>query len=60
MSCYGCEKRHVGCHVDCEDYIQETKQIKEKKEKIKTEKIKEGEIIAVEKTRTAKRNKWKL
>lgn len=50
----------MGCHVDCEDYIQETKQRKEKKEKIKTEKIKEGEIIAVEKIRTAKRNKWKL
>ena len=60
MSCYGCGKRHVGYHVDCEDYIQETKQKKEKKEKIKTEKIKEGEKIADEKIRTAKRNKWKL
>ncbi len=25
-SCYGCEKRKVGCHATCEDYLEEYNQ----------------------------------
>lgn len=22
MSCRGCEKRHIGCHAECEEYME--------------------------------------
>lgn len=21
-TCYGCDRRHVGCHIDCQDYAE--------------------------------------
>lgn len=37
--CKGCEKRQVGCHVTCEDYIEFTKKNEEEKKKIEIEKV---------------------
>ena len=34
MACKDCEKRHIGCHANCEEYIEEKKQRKERNEKI--------------------------
>lgn len=28
MSCHNCEKRHVGCHAECEDYQEYAKKRK--------------------------------
>lgn len=41
MSCYGCQKRHMNCHADCEDYSQEREKEREKKERIKEAKRRE-------------------
>lgn len=41
MSCKGCTKRHIGCHSHCEDYAEQRRVIKERKEKIHAEKDKE-------------------
>ena len=35
MSCKGCEKRHAGCHADCEDYISEKQKREEKLKQIR-------------------------
>ena len=35
--CYKCEKRTVGCHVTCEDYINEQNERKEYYEKLRKE-----------------------
>ena len=31
--CYGCDKRHVGCHSTCEEYLKEHKRHMAEKEK---------------------------
>lgn len=37
-SCANCRARHVGCHITCEDFIQESQQAADLKEKIRMEK----------------------
>lgn len=32
MSCKGCDKRHIGCHAECEDYKALRREIEAKKE----------------------------
>lgn len=36
--CYQCEKRKLGCHSECIDYLQSQKMYQEKKEAIKKQK----------------------
>ena len=36
--CYGCEDRKVGCHSECERYINEKKIYDEKRELVQAEK----------------------
>lgn len=31
--CYGCGKRHILCHADCNDYIEFAKKLSENNEK---------------------------
>ncbi|WP_407399617.1 hypothetical protein [Treponema sp.] len=40
--CQYCEapKRHVGCHVDCPEYLAEKQRMEELKQKIKIERLK--------------------
>lgn len=38
--CKDCDRREVGCHIDCEDYISWCKE-REEKRKVKTEYLKE-------------------
>lgn len=45
MSCYGCEKRHIGCHATCEDYLKERAERDALNEKIRAEKEKEKAAI---------------
>lgn len=41
MSCLGCEKRHINCHADCEDYKKWKAELDEKSAQIKKEKAKQ-------------------
>lgn len=59
MSCKGCEKRYIGCHSECEDYIQETKELKERNEKIKAERLKYCTALGQEYKRIARARKRK-
>ena len=34
MSCKGCERRHVGCHGTCEDYLQEQEERKRRNDQL--------------------------
>ena len=36
--CYNCEKRHIGCHVTCDKYIEYKKRINHTNGMIKREK----------------------
>lgn len=42
--CKGCEKRVVGCHAGCPDYISFTEKIKMVKEKERNDKLYSGYI----------------
>lgn len=46
MSCYGCEKRHIGCHATCEDYLKYRAERDALNEQIKAEKIKDRNAIS--------------
>lgn len=59
MSCKDCQKRHIGCHSECEDYIQECKERAEKNEKIKAERLKYCTALGQEFKRIAKAKKRK-
>ena len=48
MTCKGCEKRHVGCHSTCKEYISECNKRKEIREKISKQKKMEQDIKSVE------------
>lgn len=43
--CYGCEFRRIGCHADCELYLDEKRQAEAKKSEVKYKK--KEEFIAV-------------
>lgn len=43
--CKGCKNRCVGCHSNCEDYIEYSEELKAKREKIANEKHKQDLII---------------
>lgn len=54
--CYKCEKRHVGCHGSCEDYLRERKaldEFNEEQRKIKQVRQSYNEIkrFTIEKTK---------
>lgn len=48
MTCKNCEKRHIGCHSDCEDYAEQRRVIDEMKKKISDQKIKERALDELE------------
>lgn len=48
MSCLGCEKRHINCHADCEDYKKWKAELDEKSAKIKKEKARHKASTEVE------------
>ena len=59
-SCKGCEKRHVGCHITCEEYKEFRATLdKEKESRIEAQKVNDVmdryTISRVDKMRKAKR-----
>ena len=42
--CKGCEKRYVGCHASCEEYLEARRKGDELKEKMLREKHKRNDI----------------
>ena len=38
MSCFNCEKRHVGCHSSCEEYAEFKRNSSEQKERKRKQK----------------------
>ena len=48
-SCWKCERRHVGCHITCEDY----KNFNDEKERLRKEKQKDmlDDVLVVERVR---------
>ena len=42
--CYNCESRHPGCHGTCGPYKDWKKEVDEKRETIRKQKIRESEI----------------
>lgn len=60
--CYKCEKRHIGCHSTCEDYLRERKALdeyNEKQRKIKLEHQMFNEIKSKNNRKTKRRFKVK-
>lgn len=57
MSCKDCEKRKVGCHSTCEDYMKEKRQREELKRKIYKERDKERDILYQEVNRNERLKK---
>lgn len=45
--CYKCEKRHMGCHADCEDYLKAKEELAEIKEKLHKQSINDGYFVDV-------------
>lgn len=41
MSCYKCEKRYIGCHADCADYVEWKTEHESKRQAIRDAKGKE-------------------
>ena len=33
MGCFNCDKRHVGCHVECEEYKKHQEMIQKRRER---------------------------
>ena len=61
-SCYKCEKRQVGCHGSCEDYLAWRAKRMEKLEKSLAKKFADEVIIdgvLACKARAERRKKWK-
>ena len=57
MSCKDCEKRKVGCHSTCEDYLKEKRQREELKRKIYKARDKERDILYQEVNRNERLKK---
>ena len=57
MSCYGCTKRHMYCHVSCEEYKRERAERDALNEKIRAEKEKEQIAVGFEIEGARKRQK---
>jgi len=58
VSCKGCQKRHLGCHSDCEDY----KAYKEEVERINKARRKDdnySDYLRQSADRTMRKKKWK-
>lgn len=58
--CHNCEDRKVGCHGECERYLQEKKEHDEKKQVIRAQKIEQAIPLPTKlKPRHEKlRNQW--
>ena len=48
MTCKNCDKRHIGCHSDCEDYAEQRRVLDEIRRKISDQKIKERALDSLE------------
>ena len=55
FSCYGCTKRHIGCHGKCEEYKAQSEMDKERKMAIKRE---YGNAFIVKEPVEATRKRW--
>lgn len=57
--CYGCTKRHEGCHAECDGYAEAEKLNREDREKRYAENFKESELIGhfADQARKRKRRK---
>lgn len=61
--CKDCEKRVVGCHSSCEDFVQWEQEHREEKERLREAKMKSSEYLAYRKEEKDKRahiEQWKL
>lgn len=59
VPCYGCDKRHVGCHSSCESYKEYQKKIAEQREAIRKKKDEEAILASVHVRALDKANKKK-
>lgn len=55
--CYECRDRHVGCHAECEKYLEEKAQAERERQVIFAEKGKEKDLDSYSVERSVKRAK---
>lgn len=63
FSCYGCEKRHAGCHATCETYKKEKEAHEARKEKERKQRETEAGLLqhsmnAIARNRKKQGKKW--
>ena len=57
MSCYRCEKRQIGCHASCEDYLKERAERDALNQEIRAKKEREQIAVGFEIEGARKRQK---
>ena len=50
--CYGCQRRHVGCHIECEDYQKFRQKFRAEQNKVLKAKALDREADALQMKRT--------
>ena len=55
--CHKCDKRYLGCHSTCEDYLEWRQQFEEEKEYIRTQRKRDMETMMYAKESIARERK---